>query len=581
MSWNIVARYRRFLDQETGTVVKDWGGKIPVGLAFANTYHTGMSNLGFQAIYGLFNDYQDVVCERFFLPDRDLAAEHARTGTPLLSVESQKTLDRFELAAFSLSHENDYPGVLSILSLARMPWRRADRGEDGPLILAGGVTMRLNPEPMADFLDLILVGDGEEIVPDLLRAWREIRSEPLPKTERILHLARMVPGAYAPGNYEAALDREGRLISFGPDRNDLPERIRVVRVRNAEARPLASRILTPATEFADTGLVEVGRGCGRGCRFCLAGFAYRPPRFFDRRDILAALDRHQRPAGRIGLVSPAAADHPDIEGIVRELTGQGRQVTISSLRLASLTHGLVEALIESGLKSAAVAPEAGSERLRAFVNKNLTEPQILDGTAMLAEAGIKRLKLYFMIGLPSETRDDLLALADLVKKIKDRLVRGARGRSLTPQITLSISCFVPKAFTPFQRQPMIEVKELQARARLVRGRLSGVKGLRVNFDVPKWGYLQALLSRADRRGSALIEALAGGDSLVQAKKRVTFNPDYFVTRSMEGDGMLPWDFIDHGFETGYMETEFARARDGRASPLCRPDVCRVCGICPA
>ena len=580
MSWNIVAEHRRLLSLESGTVVKDWGGKIPVALAYANTYHTGMSNLGFQSVYGMFNAQVDVVCERFFLPDKNWQGEYARTGTPLLSLENQRPLTDFELVAFSLSHENDYPGLLRMLKMGGLQGRREHRREHDPLIIVGGVAVRTNPEPLADLVDLVLLGDGEIIVPSLLRAWREIRSSPLPKPDRILHLARTAPGAYAPAYYEAALDDEGRLASFGPIREDLPARIKVARVDRLPSPALVSQILTPGTEFSETRLVEIGRGCSRGCRFCLAGFAYRPPRTAALQDILDALGPPATPGERVGLVSPAVADHPQLEELVRTLVSQDRQVTVSSLRVESLTPGLLEALALGKLKSAAVAPEAGTERLRKYINKGLSEDQILSGVQLLAEAGVRRLKLYYMLGLPSETDEDLLGLAQLTIKIKDHVMKALKGKSLVPELTLSLSSFVPKACTPFQTEPMASIKELKAKVRTIKAALRGQKGIRLHFDAPKWAYLQTFFSRADRRAVSLIEALDETDGdFSAALKKLDFDPDQFVTRPMDKDALLPWDVVDHGLDQDYLIMEKNRAEQGRITPPCRPLTCRLCGIC--
>ncbi|MBW2622454.1 MAG: radical SAM protein, partial [Deltaproteobacteria bacterium] len=513
-------------------------------------------------------------------PDRELAEEYERSGTRLLSLETQRPMTDFELAAFSLSFENDYLNVLKILSLAGIPWRREER-EDGPLILAGGVAARLNPEPLSDFLDLFLLGDGERLIPDLLRAWRETRLEPLPKSERLLHLARSMTGAYAPAFYEAALDPRGRLVSFTPVREGVPEKVATVRISELGHPVLTTQVMTPDTEFSSTRLVEISRGCGRGCRFCLTGFEYRPPRTASSDRILAALDSYGPAPERVGLVSPAVGDHPEIHTIVKALVDQKREVSVSSLRIDASTEELIETLVQGGLRSAAIAPEAGSERLRQFINKQLTEEQILDGVQLLGECGLKRIKLYFMIGLPTETRDDVRAIGDLVKKIKDRLARSFKGKRLLPELTLTVASFVPKPCTPFQTEPMAEVKELKARAKFLRSSLRGTRGVRVHFDVPKWAYLQAILSLGDRRVGRLIEALVKKNgNLAQALKEVSFNPDFFVTRHRSEDEMFPWDFIDRGMDPEYFKKEAERARSGRISPVCDPDSCRLCGLCP-
>jgi len=581
MTWKIDSELRRVLDAEKGTVVKNWGARIPIALAFPNTYHAGMSNLGFQSVYSLLNAQPDIVCERFFLPGRETLREHIRTGTPLLSLESRRPLTDFELAAFSLSFENDYPNVLRMLRLSGIAWRSKDRKNEGPLLLAGGVATRQNPEPLADFFDLMLLGDGEVLIPGLLRAWRETRDDPLPPKQILLRLARSIPGAYAPALYEAALDDRGRLKSFYPLYDGIPEVIATARAPELTLPLPVTRVLTHDTEFADTRLIEIGRGCGRGCRFCLAGFEYRPPRTARKNDILEALGEPGPDPERVGLVSPAVGDHPDLLPLLQDLVSQGREVTVSSLRVETLTAELVALLTQAGLKSAAIAPEAGSERLRSIINKGLTEAQILEGTRILAESGLKKIKLYFMIGLPGETGDDVTAMAALVKKIKDRLLRNLRHKKLLPDITLTVSSFVPKPGTPFQAEPMNEIKELKAKARKLTGELGRLRGVRVHFDVPKWSYLQAVFSRGDRRVSALIEAMVNSEGdLNRAMRQVSFNPDFFALRSMAEDQLLPWSFIDRGFYPGYLNDEAALARSEKTSPICQPDICRRCGICP-
>jgi radical SAM superfamily enzyme YgiQ (UPF0313 family) len=536
-----------------------------------------MSNLGFQAVLRMLNRSGRVVAERLFWPDPALLEEHRRTRTPLLSLETQRPASEFEAIAFSVSHESDYPKVPAMLEMAGLAPRAADRRPSDPLILAGGVTVRTNPEPLAPFMDLMLVGDGEIVLPELVRTLGQARSSPLPnKPERLLDLVRQVPGAYAPGLYEAAFDSEGRLVDFHPTHPDAPAVLSVPRTPLPRPIPV-SAILTPDTEFADTRLIEIGRGCPGGCRFCLAGFVYRPPRFQPADDLIAELNRFG-PDDRVGLVSPAVGDHPRLEYLVRALVDQGRQVTVSSLRLEALTAGLVDALYAGRMKSGAVAPEAGSERLRRAINKNLSRDQIMTGVDLLAESGLARLRLYFMLGLPTETPEEALEIADLTLAVRDRLLERLKKKKRLPQMTVSLMSFIPKPATPFQDRPMLEPNQLARRAKAIRARLAP-QGIRFHFDPPKWAYLQTLFSQGDRRSAEVIERLGGGRAPAQALKNLDFDPDRFTVRARDAQSIRPWDFLDHGLAPDYLDSEWRRAVAGRSTPLCAVDVCRRCGLC--
>jgi radical SAM superfamily enzyme YgiQ (UPF0313 family) len=343
---------------------------------------------------------------------------------------------------------------------------------------------------------------------------------------------------------------------------------------------LTTQVLTPQTEFADIRLVEIGRGCIRGCRFCLAGFLYRPPRFAAVEDVLNGLGPPRKPHERVGLVSPAVADHPGLETMVRALTEQGREVTVSSLRVEALTPTVAQALSLGKMKSASLAPEAGSERLRRFINKPMTDQQVIDAAAMLAESGIGRIRLYFMLGLPTEDDTDVDNIGGLALWIKERLKKTVRGKSLQPELVLSLTGFVPKAFTPFQRAAMLEVKSLKARARIIQKRIKGEKGIRIKFEPPRQTYLQALFSRGDRRVGEFVRRLAlSGATLSQALKNGPIDPDRFVVRFDREVDLMPWSFIDHGFTDSFLTREMARAEAGKLTKACQVDRCRLCGVC--
>lgn len=575
---------RGWMDEERGTVRKDWGGKLRVALAFPNRYGVGMSNLGFQSVYAALNRQEDIVCERVFLPEPQDMPYHRENPGKLLSVESRRPVMDFHLLAFSVSYENDYESVLTLMALAGIPVRPEQRTAAHPLVAAGGVAVFLNPEPLAPFLDFIFVGEAEALVPDFLAFWKDMDSRETPpeRPEILQSLARDVPGIYVPSLYEERYAPDGTLDALEPlAGSGAPERVAYRRADLASAPVCSTAVMTPNTEFSDVLLVEIGRGCGRGCRFCAAGFVYRPLRFQPAEKIVSEIEGRIEPGGRVGLVSAAVSDHPEIATICETLGEKGAALSFSSLRADAITPEMFAALEAGRHQAVAIAPEAGSERLRRVINKNLSLDEIESAAERLTEAGILHLKLYFMIGLPTETLEDLEELVDLTKKIQHHVVNVSRGRRKLGSITLSIHSFVPKAFTPFQWVPFAGVKELKDRARWIQTALKKVPNVRVHFDLPKWAYVQALLARGDRRAARFLERVAlDGDSWSQAFRNVPFNVDFWVMRERGADERFPWEIIDHGVNRKYLREEYQRALEARQSPRCEPESnCRRCGVC--
>jgi radical SAM superfamily enzyme YgiQ (UPF0313 family) len=425
MSWQLQRRLKKWLADETGTIIKDWGGRVPIALVYPNRYFLGMSNLGFQTVYHRLNQLPNVVCERVFLPEsKDMTAARSRTGP--LSMESQRPLADFRIVAFSVAFENDYTNLVHLLHLGKLTPYSSRRHQHEPLVVAGGVATFLNPEPIAPFIDVFLLGEAENLLEDFTTAWQEAHDENASREEQLVHIATQVSGAYVPSLFRAENDSEGQLISFEP-LTDIPAKIPARAAAIETEGPTVSTVVTPHTEFANTVLVEIGRGCGRGCRFCAAGFVYRPVRHQQGEKVVrAALD--SAPSGRkIGLLSSAVSDHPDIDAICLQLRQAGTRLSVSSLRADSVTPAMLEALRKSGLRTVAIAPEAGSERLRQVINKNLTEEQILNAVTAVVGSGIPNLRLYFMIGLPTETEEDIEAIIQLVKRVKHEQLVIGRG----------------------------------------------------------------------------------------------------------------------------------------------------------
>lgn len=579
MEGRILAQQRERLARETGTVHKDWGGRLSVALAYPNTYRLAMSNLGFQVVYDLLNRDERVVAERVFYPDEPESTFLSGRGKGLLSLESLSPLNRFDLVAFSLPFENDDPHILRMLAWGKIPLFQEARGEDVPLILGGGITTFLNPEPLAPFFDAFLLGEAEVVLAPFLSACHLFIGKGTPRAEVLHVLAREVPGLYVPSLYRPVYQSNGLLASMEPLATDVPERVRVMR-DPADHAPAVSRITTPETEFGEKVLVELGRGCGRSCRFCAAGYVYRPPRVRRNVDLMGCVDQSLAVTPGVGLLSPAVSDTPGIEGLTRRILDRGGTFSVSSLRADSLTPGLLENLKRAGQRSLAIAPEAGTERLRRVINKHLTEEQIVQAVRMIASVQDFSLRLYFLIGLPTEIREDVEGIAGLVKRLKHHVVRESRGRGTIGRIRLSVNCFVPKAFTPFQWFPMDTVASLKEKQKTIQRALKREGGVDVTFDVPKWAYIQSLLSRGDRRvGGMLYQAHEFDGNWKKAFLHSEVNPDFFVYRPRKLDEALPWDRIDTGIHKAHLRQEYRLALEEKPSPECRVGRCDRCGVC--
>jgi radical SAM superfamily enzyme YgiQ (UPF0313 family) len=577
---NLTTLYRDRITKERGTITKDWGGKTSVALIYPNYYHIGMSNLGFHVVYGILNDYPAIVSERVFLPEEDELYLYKKTDQPLLSLESQAPLGKFDLLAFSLSFENDYPHVLTMLDLGKIPLASKDRGEDYPLVLAGGVATFMNPEPLAHFIDFFLLGEAEIILKRFLDRFLAFQSSQIMKGDVLRILAEQVEGLYCPSLYRVEYKEDGTIRSFEPSLSSIPPKVKVAKRISLEGSLCTSRIVTSATEFSDTVLFELNRGCGVGCRFCAAGYVYRPPRLAKEEEIITALDEILPENFRIGLVSPCVSDVPNIDGLTHHILNGNGNFTVSSLRANSLTKTLIENLKRSGQKTLTIAVETGSERLRKAINKKLTREQILEAIILIARTGFFHLKLYFIIGLPTETREDVKEIVSLVKSIRHYLIKESRGRKRIGRLRLSINCFVPKPFTPFQWFPMDTIDSLKEKQKLLKKALSDEGGTTISVDVPRWAYIQTLLAMGDRRvGRMLWDTHLNKGNWKRTFRSSDMNPDFFVYRVKDLNERLPWDFIDHNIDKSFLVEEYNRALASIESPACDTESCTRCGVC--
>ncbi len=557
-------------DAEIGAIRKSWRGRVRFALVYPNRYHVGMSNLGFQSVYRLLNDYDHVVCERAFLPEPTV-----KKPPSLKTLESGKRLSETDIIAFSLSFENDYPHILSILKMIGLPLRADQRDDRHPLVIAGGVASFLNPEPIAAFFDCFLIGEAEAVLPQFIEEF-----EPGHKRRTTLkNIARKVPGAYVPVFYDVAYKNNGTIAAVSTVQ-DVPATVKRAYLKDLARTATCSAILTPDTAFDRTYLVEVARGCPHGCRFCAAGFIYRPPRFRPISLLAENIDQGASQTDRIGLVGAAVSDLPGLGDLCGQYLGADIRISFSSLRADGLSPKLLSVLKSSNVKTATLAPDAGSERMRKVINKGITEEAILTAADALVANGIPNLKLYFMIGLPTETSDDVEAIIRLSKKIKHRFLKSSRSRKRIGEITISLNCFVPKPFTPFQWVAMNEMGVLKKKIQKIKNELKKVPNLSVHSDIPRWAYIQALFSRGDRKvADILMLAHTHKGNWARTLKAVSINPDFYVLRERDLDERLPWDFMDQGINKSFLQQEYQRALSARSSPACRVETCSICGVC--
>ncbi len=555
-------RSRASAPQEQGAVVVDWGGRIPIALTMPNTYFVGMSSLALQLIYRMLNAEPDVVCERIFW-DKNTSREET---TPR-SLESHRPAVDFSVWAFTISWEMDYFNVVDMLQRSGIPSLAEERansrqwdGSPWPLLIAGGPGVTMNPEPMAPFFDAILIGEGEEALPAFVDLCREAIAD---DHEAILTRLHSTPGWYVPTLHPSNREHS----DFAP--------VERLWVRNLEEYYTSSALYTPDTEFSDMHIMEIARGCGRGCRFCLAGYVYRPAREqpLDRL-LLSAQTAMEAGISKIGLLSAAVSDHTQIDELATELQQMGASITASSMRMDPISVPLIRAMAETGARNLTVAPEAGSQRLRNVINKTQTEDQMMQAIELAQEFNFPQLKLYFMVGHPTETDDDIQAIIDFTLQARQRFNR---------KIAINATPFVPKAHTPFQWQGMEDARTLRKRQQTIHRALAR-HGVETRADSPEWAEVQAVLSRGDRRIAEVLLAMSHEQLNVKTFFRTMEElgldkRDYIGER--EAGSAQPWDIVQSGVSTNYFQYELRLAEQNLTGYSCPPDSagCMTCQAC--
>ncbi|NOX33529.1 MAG: radical SAM protein [Deltaproteobacteria bacterium] len=537
---------------EQGAIIKKGRGFLKAALVYPNTYKAGMSSLGFQAVYKLANKIDFLACERVFLSDSGKKGKHIK------SLESGLSLEQFDIILFSISFENDFTNLVQLLEDAGIPLRSPDRNHTHPLVVAGGVACFLNPEPIAPFIDCFLLGEAE----CLLDIFFDKFSKKTSKNSFLQTLEKKIPGAYVPA------------LHTSKD----PFKIKVQYLENLEKITTCTSILTSGTAFKDTFLIETLKGCPHGCRFCSAGFIYRPPRIYPCNNIYAAMDTASGKTDKIGLVSSAIADHPGITGICDYGLKHSFKLSFSSLRADKLTDEFISILSNSKVKTATIAPEAGSKRMRNIINKNIDERDILLAAKGLVNGGIINLKLYFMIGLPFELTQDVNAIVELTKKIKSAFLAASKKKKKIGTITLSVNPFIPKPCTPFQWAAMEDEIILKKRADIIRQGLKKLANVKINIESLRKAKIHALLSRGDQKTADIIEsALKHGWAFAMRQNKSYCHSIIYQEKPL--DTPLPWDFLNNRVKKEFLAKEFIKASKEKKSAPCPMMDCKICKTC--
>ena len=533
------------------------GGGFPTAVIYPNRYAVGMSNLGFLSVFRRAAEIPGVAAERAFFPDPGHEAALRRAGKPVLTVESRRPLREMDLLLFSISFENDYINLLSMLALSGIPLHSRARGNGYPLIGAGGAAVQINPETISSFVDFFALGEGEELTQEIVTAVMDATDTGADRRD-ILDTLGSVEGVYVPDHFEAAYDGRGRLASFHRVSGG-HDRVKVRKKTDLSGLSLSSPIVSEDAEFSDMLLVEMERGCPFGCAFCVASALYSPVRMRPESDIICDIESGASLSTIVGLLGPAVSSHPGLARVLERIKEQGGSVGLPSIRTELLTDEGIGLLSELSTKTLTIAPEAGTERVRRIIGKTMSDGQILDLVGRAAAAGTMNVRAYFLVGLPGETDDDIDGIPDLAKRIRHTLIAATRGAGKTGRITVSLTPLVPKPHTPLQWMAMEDKKGLSAKIGRIRTVLGKVGGISVIFEPPKWSYVQALLSRGDRRvGDILERAVTGNADLNAVFRETPINPDFYVTRPRDDDELFPWDFIDVGYDKKKLLARYKR-----------------------
>ncbi len=581
----------RYTGGEWNSIIKEWHDeRLKLALIYPDTYEIGMSNVGLGILYDRVNARDEFLAERAFAPWVDMEEVLREADVPLFSLETRHSLNAFDVVGFSLQYELTYTNILNMLDLGRIPLFARERTDKDPLVIAGG-SGTYNPAPLVEFFDLFVIGEGEEVLLELLEAIRDWRSRACSDKGTLLRHLTTIPGIYVPSLYETSYNRDGTAECIEAKEEGVPAR---VRKRIApELGPVPEKPIVPNMRVIhDRGAIEIQRGCGRSCRFCQAGVIYRPVRWRKGDEVIEAIDKMVAATGynEIGLASLSSSDHPDITRIISEAKRRHRDkkmtISLPSLRVDAFSVKLAKMVQETRRTGLTFAPEAGSQRLRDVINKGVTEEDIFQTTEAAFENGWNRIKLYFMIGLPTETDEDVQGVVDIVQRIRSQ---GKRIRNQRVHINMSIATFVPKAHTPFQWLPLAPRRVIERRQQILMDNL-GFRGIHLSWSDWDTTWLEAVLSRGDERlGAVIYRAWQSGarfdawdEHFRPQRWREAFSQqgldiDFYTSRKRGEDEIHPWHVIDVGVTRQFLWHEYQRALAGQTTPRCS-QACQHCGI---
>ncbi len=586
-----VQKPSRYTGGEFGEIVKNKSEiSLRFALCFPDTYEIGMSNLGMRILYGVLNNTDGVWCERVFAPWGDMEEELRRNGLPLFALESGDELTKFDIIGFSVGYEMAYTNVLNMLELAGIPLRACERGDGWPLIVAGG-TCAYNPEPLADFIDIFLLGEGEDLLPELCALVRGMKGA---GRQDLLKAAARLEGAYVPSLYDVKYNGDGTINAIEP-KEGAPAVVTKRIVQDFENSFFPADTIIPSTEIVhDRTVLELFRGCIRGCRFCQAGYVYRPVRSRSAEKLAEQGIEALKNSGyqEIGLSSLSTSDYRRLRELCDRLLGwcEPKKIGLSlpSLRADNFSMEIMERVQKVRKSGLTIAPEAGSQRLRDVINKNLSEEEILNACRTAFEGGRNSIKLYFMLGLPTETDEDVLAIAELAFRILRLWKETASNRNGGARITLSTACFVPKPMTPFQWEAQVSAGEYERRVVLLRDAMRS-KAITYNWHDAETSVIEGVLARGDRRLGRLLEEVqkSGGrleswseyfsfERWKAAFEKLNLDPAFYAGRERRKDEVLPWSHLSAGVSAEYLWSEREAAKRGEITPDCRTK-CAGCG----